>query len=588
MNKHELDNQALVPPSAVALGELAASPLKAAVVQPGMLEGQERMQSAHLVPSDAQGHLQISSLITIIVKSLSFDDLKNFRLGCRFFKRATDTEFILRSLLQYFQIVLPVHMMTALRAQKPEVFERLLAQIRKDSSCRDLFINDPDAGWGLCALLNLPDLLNLFLGKSVATAKTRTQKLAIHFYARVGLKDTFISHISTYCPEFKYDPDNPDIREVADQAILGGQHDFYSMLVNQYGYPDYKKDKNEALRLLSPAIAGGQLDNLKRITDVLQEGTVLTFDYIIRSLRSGCVDLYNHLVSGENPFCRIRTKEEATAVFLSAAQFDILSVVRYFLEDTEAKKNWGCTLDSEVDGETVFTRALLGGSHRVFEYLLTKDSGFVSRSHQELSPLFYSAKGGNIKMCRVLIEEHNIDPHVQSEQQECSLHYAAESGNYNSFYWLFKRDFNGTELPQNVQGLSPFHIAARRGRYSFLRQAFIDFSVEEFKKKTSSEETLLHFAFGSGNLGLIDFLVDECDLSLRDVDKKGNTPLHRYFAGGFSIDEQIDFVTQFVEKYDPKLFIIENHEYDTPFTLMPAQCEELIENRIGPLAENEI
>ncbi len=142
-------------------------------------------------------------------------------------------------------------------------------------------------------------------------------------------------------------------------------------------------------------------------------------------------------------------------------------------------------------------------------------------------------------------------------------------------------------MPLTKNAASPLHYAAQAGRYWLLRQAFLDFGLEEFKKKTLSGESVLHFAFRSGNLDVINFLVDQCGLSLEDQDNNANTPLHNYFTEEKSLADQIDFVTRFVNSHNPKLFLVENNEIDSPFSMMPAQCEEMVESLIGALSASE-
>jgi ankyrin repeat protein len=575
MKKHQLDDRQSQPPQPRAL---IAAP---------ELDSHAGAVNAEVRSIEQQGAFPAPHIVAQIGCLLPNADLMSYRRACRFFEWGTRADFLRRALAQTFRLVPSFYTHTKLRHQPVEVFEKLLAHLKKDSSCRDILSDTPKAVCALYALLDLSVLVKEYLGSNVENARTTTDTLAYHCYARAGLLDTFIAHMFEFHPGFSYDSENLDHKEIATQAILGGHLDFYNNLVDHFDYPDLTKNKEEALRLLSPALTSGHLKIVKIITKHLGEDVVLDFSYLIQALRSRSSILFNHLVTGKNPLCVITTKEEAAEVLTTAAEFDILPIVCYLLENPNAQEKWQCTLDTKYQNDNVFTKTFFGGSRKVFEYLLAKDPSFVNKAYVNLSPLHYCAKGGNLGMSIMLIEHCQLDPKNHTSNKEYSLHFAAESGDYNCFYQLYIRNFSDGDLPKTDEGFSPLHVAARFGRYWFLRQAFIDFNPNEFQQNSFSGETLLHFAFLSGNLYLIDFLIDECSLSLTDQDNNGNTPLHHYFTLDSSIEEQIDFVIQFVNKYDAKLFMIENNDFDTPFSLMPAQCEDLVADRIGPHQVND-
>ncbi|MDQ2993690.1 MAG: ankyrin repeat domain-containing protein, partial [Pseudomonadota bacterium] len=196
-----------------------------------------------------------------------------------------------------------------------------------------------------------------------------------------------------------------------------------------------------------------------------------------------------------------------------------------------------------------------------------------------------------LKMCSILLGLDQLSSHVCNEQGMFSVHFAAKGGQYSCFSWLAERDFKENKLPKSKLGLTPLHLAALYGRYWFLKQALKDFGVGAFLVETNCGETVLHYACRSLNFDVIDFVINECGLSMSHKDKAGNTPIHHavlyaHFVNKTNINKKA--IIEFNEKFGVEYFFIENNEHQTPYNFLSSEHQDIVREYGAPSVDLSI
>ena len=529
-------------------------------------------------------------IVRILAPLLDDRDFCALRLTCRHFKNSTQIDFLLRSKLIPSGLIPYYLIQRVLRHQKYEdleAFIKLIPSIRLQLA--EVMSYEPHAEWILFALLNKPGKVQECLGFNINKITDDLGHSVYHFYALGGHQATFKAHMRKFHRGFKFVEGDAAVNEVGLKAIVGGHAAFYNMLVRDYKFPRYTNNCNEALSLLDSAIMSGDLNLVTSITNLRPDNSafftapsqqvvepILEFECLALALRSGHGHIYDHLTEGDQPLCAIFSKEEAAQALVLAAQFDNIKLVRYFLENHDALKKWQCSFRTTHKSDTVFSRALYGGSKKVVVYLLDKHPELLnpSESTRDLPPLLICAKGRQLSMCRLLLVKYAVDPFSKTGDGLFSVHLAAIGGGYECFKWLAERNFTNDKLVKTKEGETPLHLAARYGQYWFLKQALVDFGMKAFSDKTVSGATLLHYAFSGANIHLIHFLLADCHLSLHQKDKIGNLPLHYAFLHDFtrSVDQE-KFVSQCIEIYGTEIFHIKNDQGKTVYDLVPFECK---------------
>lgn len=478
-------------------------------------------------------NLSIETL-NLITRRLDDIALCALRATCRFFRQnagsnSKTSDFLCRAKLRHFKLIPTYLIERILVPQPPRVINalvELLPAIR--SVLLKVMSAEPHAEWILFALINRPMNVKELLGDAIATTRDDTGFYVYHYYALAGHWESFKEHIDTYFPGFTYDINDACCNEISRNAILGGHVMFYDNLIKDYHFPDYRTDADTALFLLPSAIASGKLETVKTLAAMRPEippsdapiEPLLGYDYLANAVRLGHAEIFAYLIAGDQPLCSVRTTQEAAEVFTIAAEFDNLELVKYFLEDPHAIQTWQFDLSTADEGETLRSRALLGGSKKVLAYLLEKDPTLLTPKEGEVSALFIAAENKQIAMCRHLIATHNIDPKTMDANGLCCLHYAAIGGDYDCYKKLADSHFPNARLLTTKHGETPLHFAAQHGRYWFLKQALEDFGPAAFAAKTKDDETVLDYAMQSDNKYVIEFLSELCSNSQEFIETK--------------------------------------------------------------------
>lgn len=140
-----------------------------------------------------------------------------------------------------------------------------------------------------------------------------------------------------------------------------------------------------------------------------------------------------------------------------AARTSLPELVNYVMENSSIPIN---QQDSTNDNSTALLESSLHGFTRVVVWLLERGADpHVSRKRDQMTPLHFAARNGDIKMVNALIEYKAL-PMPVSKKGKTPLHYAAEQGNKDMIVILTKNRPNINVTPEGKE--TPLDIAVRK------------------------------------------------------------------------------------------------------------------------------
>ena len=230
-----------------------------------------------------------------------------------------------------------------------------------------------------------------------------------------------------------------------------------------------------------------------------------------------------------------------------------LSLVRTLIHDYHADLN-----DKDSSGETPFTSALENERDEVMLVLISEfgcDPTNIKDGYG-VSPLHVACKKGNLSLVRTLIHDYHADLNDKDSSGETPFTSALENERDEVMLVLIS-EF-GCD-PTNIKGrygVSPLHVACKKGNLSLVRTLIHDYHADLNKDHYGTPFTLalwyerdevmlvlisefgsdptnikgrndvspLHVACKKGNLSLVRTLIRDYHADLSDRDIFGNTP----------------------------------------------------------------
>ena len=173
------------------------------------------------------------------------------------------------------------------------------------------------------------------------------------------------------------------------------------------------------------------------------------------------------------------------------------------------------------------------------------------------TPLHYACQDGAICSVQYLISEQQCNPHLQDQNGITPFHLATlksyteivdyikfHCGNTNGGGSAVGTAFGNDKQPlspgkasiKTILPEQPKELAARllvvRGSFTELKQLVHQHGTSILKQKGSQGESVLHNAAAAGHLEIVQYLVQECGLSVNEQDEDGHIPLHNAVHDG--------------------------------------------------------
>ena len=292
---------------------------------------------------------------------------------------------------------------------------------------------------------------------------------------------------------------------------------------------------------------------------------------------SGNLDLSRYLIQqGSN--VHSKTKDNKSCLHISVSK-GYMNLSRTLFESYNFDiKN------ANSKGWNVLHYAAESGNLEVFKYFVKNGCDVTSKTKRSENSLHIAGKGGHLDLCKTLLEKFNFYIDTRDDDGYNVLHYAAESGNLELFFYIreywsnvyssnslhnlmqkrhFKLNYKSDEYPQNnfkgnllhgvpidscsdffqnetennsyfysktKTGRNSLHIAASKG-YCLVSKDLLETRNFEINMRDSNGYTFLLCTAQSGNLELFKYFIKRgCDIFNKTKDSKNS--LHLAAASG--------------------------------------------------------
>ena len=177
---------------------------------------------------------------------------------------------------------------------------------------------------------------------------------------------------------------------------------------------------------------------------------------------------------------------------------------------------------TDDDGRSVLHFAAENGLLELFEYFTENGSDVLSKTKNGMNCLHIAASNSCFYLCKVLLDKHCVNIHVNTDNGWSVLHCASQTGDLELFQYLKEKggDVNG----QTKNGRNCLHIAALNGRLRLCKMLLENYNFD-LHMDDDDGWSVLHCATKSGDLELFQYLTERGG-SVNSVTKKGSNCLH--------------------------------------------------------------
>ena len=288
---------------------------------------------------------------------------------------------------------------------------------------------------------------------------------ALHFAVGEGHLELFQYLVENGCDVYRRTRDGRDCVHIAARY---GHLRLCEMLVKSYEFNIHLADDN-GCSVLHGAATGGHLDLFQYLAE---KGCDVN-----RRKRDGMNCLHIAAMNGHFRLCK---------VLLKKYNLDILMI--------------------DHDCYSALLCAANAGYIELFQYLLVEGNDLYRVEKNGMNCLHIAALNAHSRLCKVLLEEHNFDLHLNDDDGRSALLCAAESGDLELFKYLQGRGSN--IYKQRKDGMNCLHITASKGYFPFFKMLLETYNFDLFSK-TDDGWSVLHYAAKGGHLELFEYLVEK-------------------------------------------------------------------------------
>ena len=346
-------------------------------------------------------------------------------------------------------------------------------------------------------------------------SKTKNGRSCLHIAAEEGHLRICRVLLENY--NFDVHERDDDGLAVLHNAALGGDLELFQYLI-QNGSDVYSKTKDGRSSLHLAAEKG----HLKICRVLLQnynfdihERDDDMFTVMLRAACSDDLELLEYLIqNGSNIFSK--TKDGRSCLHI-AAEKGHLKICRVLLQ------NYNFDIHERDDsGWSALHHGAWSFDLELFQYLIEKGSDIFVKTRKSRSCLHLAALVGDLRICRVVLRNYNVDINARDDYGFTVLHSAAGSGHSELLQYLIE---NGSDVFRKTKnGKSCLHLAAERGHLKICRVLLqhYNFVVDE---RDDDGSAVLHSAALGGNLELFQYLIENGS-DVFSKTKNGRSCLH--------------------------------------------------------------
>ena len=216
--------------------------------------------------------------------------------------------------------------------------------------------------------------------------------------------------------------------------------------------------------------------------------------------------------------------------------------------------------ERDMSGATPLHYCVSSGHFELFTYFIEvgSDSNLETNSGQNC--LHFAARYGDERLCKTLVETHNLDFNVADYDGKTPLHYSAQSGSYELFQYFVRLKCN--IYSETNEGENCLHFAAKSAKLNFCKKILQDYNFDicaedklgknplhycikydnlfrffikmgsDINIKTKNGESLLHLAASNGHLHLCKKILGSYKFNVDITDNSGKSPLHNSVENG--------------------------------------------------------
>ena len=201
--------------------------------------------------------------------------------------------------------------------------------------------------------------------------------------------------------------------------------------------------------------------------------------------------------------------------------------------------------------------------------------------HEKISLLNFAITSGHLNVVRFLISE--TDNLYHPKEVVFPLHLACYSGHKHIVEFLIEE--HGADLTQiDQQGMSPLHYAACSGQCDVVR-CLIEYKADLYSG-LKGVGTPLHSAVSAGKLNVVQYFVNELNVSPNVSDYIGFTPLHCACLNGdtkiiqfFIENKDCDLSSRNINKNPPLMLAVHNgHLKAVDLMVKTKRCDLLMKD----------
>lgn len=228
-----------------------------------------------------------------------------------------------------------------------------------------------------------------------------------------------------------------------------------------------------------------------------------------RASLSGNIILVRHLIKkcGLDPLSLTMHRE---TILHTGARSGNMKLVAYLIEELDLDPN-----ASTLSGQTVLHHAAMSGNKDLVVYLIEKlHLNPKATTTDGKTLLHFAAESGNKDLVEYLIDKFELDPKATTSHRDTVLHFAAESGNIDLFEFLIDK-FGLDLLAPNMANQTPLFFAGCAACCG--HQKIFEYLIKNLKKlHLTPDIDIISFAISSGNIELIEYLIDNFEIKVND------------------------------------------------------------------------
>ena len=189
------------------------------------------------------------------------------------------------------------------------------------------------------------------------------------------------------------------------------------------------------------------------------------------------------------------------------------------------------------------------GSYELLRYFADMGVDIHLKTNNGWNCLHIAALKGHLHLCKILIDKHNFNIFMPTNDNRLPLHCSAENGSFELFLYFFEKKSEVYGKLNNMK--NALHLASGNGHFEIC-EFVLKYFIEDYIANNSKKQHTLHGTFYSSQ---IFYRYDTIFLHAMDVD--GNTYLHLAAEGNHAK------VCELLLKYDTEIITLLNKEDKT-------------------------